>query len=288
MVTDVGGAFNNETGDAAISVGLSTAVAIGITQLQPCPTCDGDAVFNDGVRDGICNGGERNGLSCDANGTNPTFGSTSFDCRASLFIGQPLPPRTLNLTTGSATLSDTATTGAAACGLGGALNCHCAVCSGDTTIPCNTDAECTAAGAGTCSSDGTAGTERLPNDCIDDAFVCSDSGDGIHGQCAGKTDSFCDGVTRPDGTGFLMCATNADCDILASECGGSGCGQCTLASQRPCFLPTIRANGSADRVSPLLVGVNCVAPSELGSINTAVGLPGPQRNSIRFSVTRTP
>ena len=63
--------------------------------------------------------------------------------------------------------------------------------------------------------------------CTCDDDVCSS------GTClAGPTETFCDGVVRQNGRGFLQCNTVADCAAV-------GAGNCTITHKRPCFDDTI-------------------------------------------------
>ena len=106
------------------------------------------------------------------------------------------------------------------------LSCPCGRCSGDNTIPCNANADCT--GFGTCTN--TAGAVQ-PNQCDDG--LCSPSGGG-EGECAGNAvlDKYCDGVTRSNGEGFLQCQGNPDC--LPSNIGVAA-GNCTLRNDASVF-----------------------------------------------------
>lgn len=285
VIGSVTGTANAGTGESTSTTSQRSVVSTGITQTHPCATCDGDTTANDGSRDGVCSDGPDGGNPCDANSGAGTFGPTSYDCTGGgVNVSGAGLNIALNLTTGTDTLSDTATTGAAACGPGNVLDCQCAVCSGDSTVPCNTDADCAAVSAGTCSSDGS-GVARLPNSCVADGFVCTDTGDGIHGECASTVDNFCDGVTHPDGSGYLACDTDADCNALNAECGGS-CGTCSQSRNRACFLPDIVVSGHPSQDTTTVAGNFCVAGlgSSGSSINTAAGLAGPARIAIDFEL----
>src|SRR5262249_23777734 len=78
----ISGTFDQATGTSAGNAAALWEVYNGITIATPCPRCVGDAFPNDGVSDGSCSSGLRNGLACDGNGRSPepTFGVTSLDC----------------------------------------------------------------------------------------------------------------------------------------------------------------------------------------------------------------
>ncbi|MFP6626422.1 MAG: hypothetical protein VCA74_05100, partial [Deltaproteobacteria bacterium] len=152
-------------------------------------------------------------------------------------------------------------------------SCACRQCSGDTTMPCNSNADCQAVNAGSCNSLAGAGNYG-PNGCENN--TCQDTtGDGVQGECAtGPDDAFCDGVVKANGKGFLQCATAADCD--SSSIGVDG-GQCTLLYRRSCFLDPIIAVGQPHPSTPVGVAVLCIPPTANAGINGVAGLPGPGR-----------
>jgi len=282
LAVDVTGTINNESGAAAIALDLRGDVFIGISHQQPCPLCSGDATANDGVRGGVCNGGTRNSLACDANGQDATWGPTSLDC----------PPDPMNLVSGAGLVTNL-TLGDASVSLPfstpcdfplAAMSCACALCSGDTTVACIDDAECAAIGAGTCSA--SVGLFRKPSDCTPDPAICNDIGGGI-GECpVGPDDSFCGGVVRASGEGFIPCSTDADCEPVFP-----GSGACDSVVRRRCFPNPITAMGAAHPSLPVLVDAVCVPPPAAdmmppSSIWGAVGLPGPKRVIRSFVLNR--
>jgi len=113
----------------------------------------------------------------------------------------------------------------------------------------------------------------LPNQCAGNG-VCGDAGDG-RGLCEeGPTDRFCNGILKSDGSGFISCLGNADCDPGTI---GLEAGDCTLVAGRPCFFETITATGEPNPSAPLGSAVFCIPPTSNGGINTVAGLPGPGR-----------
>ncbi|MBC8291774.1 MAG: hypothetical protein H8E45_01265 [Proteobacteria bacterium] len=274
IATDYSGTANNESGSADIAVMLRSVVHTGITVSQPCPNCQGDTTFDDGAKDGTCSGGPGDGLSCDTQAEDATFGPVSLDC----------PPDPLANVTGQGLIIDlSATSGNATMNYENqcdaplnAFNCACGVCSGDTTFPCRNNTECSDSGLGTCTAFG-AGTARKPNGCAD--AVCSpDPADPGMGVClAGPSVTNCDGAIKANGLGYIGCSTDFDCDQLASECPNNDCGNCTLVEDRSCFLDPIVLSGVADPDNPLLATTFCIPPAASVSINNATGLPGPGR-----------
>jgi hypothetical protein len=277
FISELDGVADLGTSQSNTTIRMSTKVYLGISQSRPCPTCEGDGpVLNDGVLDGTCNGGARDGLACDANGKHPTFGPVSYSC---------LPEDNQNISGSGLSITLGLTDGAVSLPFGttcdapfGAYPCACAVCSGDTTLPCNLDAECAAVGAGTCSSKGS-GASRAPNSCSDG--IC-----GSDGQCAaGPDDNYCDGLIRANGLGIITCQTDADCDALSSECPGGDCGSCNLSSRRSCFTDPITLSGSATQNGADLVSTFCVPPGSNSGVNLAAGTPGPGALTTNFTFT---
>ena len=126
------------------------------------------------------------------------------------------------------------------------------VCTGDPSVTCTTNTDCSGPGG----------------PCV-----------GIDGECLlGPTGSFCDGVLRGNGAPFVACITNADCD--SSDCGsGTGlglglCGDCTASVTRACYLDPVVAIGQADPETPVGVAAFCIGRTSNPAINGVTGLPG--------------
>jgi hypothetical protein len=278
------GTYNIDSGAASLGVTLRSIVhLIPLPDLlDPCPVCQGDVAAGDGVADGTCDGGLNHGSSCDAGGANSFFpapggDAVSLDCFpdpmsnvSGLALAIDLDP----LTTGTASLPFTVPCDAPL----GHLDCPCAVCSGDPSIACSSDAQCGALGAGTCSVSGLAGALRIPNSC--DTLDCNPTTTPPYapdGSCdVGPFDDFCDGITRPDGQGMIHCLTNTDCAVWP------GAGSCTMTERRECFSDPIVATGSgaSDPISPRMVAVMCLPPTATPWVNVPYGYPGPGRISL--------
>ena len=278
------GTGNVDTGSGTINLPLNEIIYLGDSLLSPCPLCLNDPTPADHVRGGICAGGENNGESCDAQAYNSTFppptgGLYSLDCfpLAGADISDGGLPLNIVLTTGETTLESDLP--CAAEGPLAELNCPCLVCSGDFDIACDSHEDCSAVGAGTCSSSGD-GEQVRPNACADG--VCVDSG-GNDSFCAtGPDDTWCDGLTRPDGGGLVGCGQNADCTPLII---GVDAGTCTLIERRACFPETITSDGNAHPFFPVAAGTYCSPATAATSVNTAAGLPGPGRLTLQTLLT---
>jgi len=266
---DVTGTWNLDSGDGELHLPLEQTTTLSTTLLTPCPTCDGDDVLNDGVRNGTCNGGKNAGQPCDTQQVDlslpaPGGGGYSLDCYPSgpaIVTGLLI---NVNYTTGTHQLD-----AVVPCGTGGSELCHCGGCLGNYDLPCNTNADCGADGPCGVNS----ATNPRPNQCTD--LTCTSLGEG-QGECqGGPTRTFCDGLLRADGTGLVNCNTNADCATFEAN-QGVPMGLCTLVELRSCYPDSIVVNGVPDVASPLIVAADCIARSPINpGANLVAGYPGP-------------
>jgi len=306
---DITGTMDPDTGDAEVDINLRAKVHLGIQQTQPCPICIGDLKAQDGVSDGVCFGGLGNGNACDVHAVDATFAAPpnglSMDC---------VPSPGQNVSGAGLSLSPSLSTGPVSLPFGTPcdsplqeLACACAVCSGASTLPCNSNAECDLGecvgsvcannaeyscstnadcNKGACASSG-AGDSRYPNGCSD--LTCTPIGDGL-GECqAGDTSdvtSFCDGQLRANGQPYLTCAVNSDCSSLDPVCNDGDCGACTVTTVRTCFVDPIALNGVADPIEPIGVSAFCIPPTSNVSVNAATKLPGAGRAIVQLELLR--
>ena len=279
---DITGTYDPDTGDFEQSISLRAVIHTGIALNKPCPVCAGDPVAKDGLKQGTCQGGTRNGLGCDVQGFDATFAAgegLSLDCVPAPLqniTGQGLALN-LDLTTASVSLPFNTN-----CDF--PLNselCACAVCSGDASQACNSDAECEATQSGSCSSAG-GGAARQPNACDD--LTCTPIG-GDKGLClAGPDVKACDSVIRANGSGYVLCESDSECQVGAI---GFDAGKCTDVQTRPCFLNPIAASGTPDPDQAVMVASFCVPPTSSTGVNSATGLPGPSRVTVELGIDRT-
>jgi len=242
---DVFGTANVDLGAGQLTARLKTVVYLGPDTKNPCPTCGGkcsndssvfcnrtadciggtcnlDPVHDDDLRGGFCTDGANIGLACDVSAVNTTFpafvdppsgGGYSLDCLPN--TGQNISGAGLliNLTqsTGTSTLN-----ALMPCGEGTEDLCPCLQCSGDTSIPCNTNAECVGQ-QGSCSQ---AAAARCSNN--------TDCASANVGPCSGGHCllSFA-----------TLCVTNTDCQnqavgiCIASACTSFGGGTQPVPNQ---------------------------------------------------------
>ncbi len=305
---DLVGTVNLQTGSVEASAFLRFRVHLGIQLAKPCPRC-GAVAQNPEVGDTFtCDGGPRNGQTCTVDGVSPAFGGTSFDC----------PPDAVSNVTGAGLAIDLArlSTGAqvrdAVIPCGGSLSalhpdngggvcldtfaacssnadclrcsgdptvvcsgngdctgngtcaaapeqpiacgvyCHCGFCDSDPDQPCNTDADCDA--GETCAQGAGANQQLQGNKCTD--LAC---GLGGFEQCCSNDDPSCVNPTAKDGKctlqSFRSCNNNVDCSSQSA-------GTCTLTN-RPCFENRIARTGTP---SPL--GAYCTSDPAVGACTT--------------------
>lgn len=290
FASDVTGTLEFETGEGDVTLDLRATVFTGLGKDAPCPLCVNDTTPQDGQRDGTCLGGPDDGESCDVHSFDETFGATSLDCGLSTgsnISGTGLVVD-LGLTTGTATMTFDNDCDSGASG----NDCACGMCSHDSTQVCQNDADCDALSSGsTCTAKGSSGADRKPNACnthmaVD--FQCNDdAGLEERGSCSGSGpfDSYCDGFTRANGTGFITCGSDTDCDNFAAASDlVDDAGNCSLVQVRSCFKNPISISGAPTPVdttqkiedqSTLLAGTFCLAPTINSGLNGTVGSPGP-------------
>jgi len=241
----------------------------------------------------VCLGGPNSGGICDVQAFDPTFAKQaddvglSTDCPPNpmLALDPPGVQISLDLSTGTTALATSMPCDAPL----GTLDCWCGACSGDVTQPCTSNTDCTMTGTGTCTKGN--GVARQPNDCSDlTCVVSADEPAGSNrGRCNNPADTYtyCNGVVRADGRGYIQCTDDTDCDV--ADCNPAtpevdGCGDCALSERRPCFLDPIEAVGETDTIQPFLVSTFCVPPQQNNGVNGSKGLPGPGRIGTEMSV----
>lgn len=283
LENDITGSVDPDAGEVEQNISLRAVIYTGNALDKPCPVCVGDPTPQDGQSDGTCEGGARNGQSCDVQGFDATFannGGVSLDCPP--LSGQKVTGNglalNLDLTTGSASLPFNVPCDYLSYPT---FKCACAVCSNDPARACDSNAECTA--PGTCTSPG-AGQPRQPNACSD--LTCTDVGDGV-GQCAnGPAVKYCDGIVRANGRGYLTCEDDTTCQNSAIGTPGQA-GDCILVEPRSCFLDPIAAAGTPDPDRAIMVAAFCVPPTGSTSVDAGTGLPGPSRIAVELGIDRT-
>lgn len=281
----VTGTFDSASGaSAGTGAVIMRSYVGGATVAQPCPICTGDVTLNDGVSDGYCSGGARNGQPCDANqrATFPTQGPTSLDCPpspATIVATTPLSFTTSNETAVGLTVDASSPN----CNGAPGKKCLCATCSLDSSITCSSNADCTLAGAGVCTN--PAGEPRRPNSCYEDTAApgstpCFDAGhpgDGAGGCIQGPMDGRCAMDT------FRNCGSDLDCPATNDRC---------ISSLRPCYAgyegnvgDTVTALGRHDAprngAGPMtLAAVFCHGATTNNLVNLVLGIPGPARFAV--------
>lgn len=237
---DVTGTWDVEAGSGTFTLDERLLVHLGATTLAPCPTCDGDVTPGDGVRDGTCNGGQSPGLGCDAQASDPTYplpggGFYSIDCLPSVGSNITGPGMIIahTETTGTSTLASTLPC------TGEAGSCPCAVCSGNTSVGCSSDAEC-AALPGICAGAPNGGGLACESN--------SDCASADVGPCLG-------GILKCAKKTSLSCATNNDClgqsvgPCNDQTCSSVGLGQQTQQNQCDFGICTVDGSGEGQCAS---------------------------------------
>jgi hypothetical protein len=232
-----------------------------------------DPIANDGVRGGTCFKGRNPDLSCDIDAPNTSFpapggGGQSLDCFPKVGLNVSGAGLKIDIIQTTDLQSVTA---AVPCGSPPDTPriCPCGLCSTEITTTCRSNADCP--GGGTCEALGT--SAAFPNSCA--GGNCSDTGDGIEGECTTGPDiPSCDGIVRANGNGFIQCTNNSEC---ALESIGSDAGACTLLKRLDCFLDPLNSQGVAHPTSPIGAAIFCIAKTSNSGINSTAGLPGPGR-----------
>lgn len=285
--TDISGTANPDAGSTELSLDLRAKVHNGVSQTQPCPVCDGDTTPQDGVKNGTCIGGARNGQTCDIQAFDLNYSPTDVDT-PTVGLSLDCPPSAAQNISGTGLVIDLPlTTGSTILPFGdkcdgviNTLDCVCGVCSHDNTVPCNGDATCDALSSGSVCGKGSSGANREPNSCT--GYTCTDIGPDDRGQCADLQKS-CSGAVRANGDGIIACAVNADCDAFITGsgdeadwvCPNDDCGDCTLQKPRSCFLNPIQVSGTPDVDNPVMAGLFCLPPTTNSGVNSSTGSPGP-------------
>jgi hypothetical protein len=282
----VSGTANVETGEAVTVANLLSRVHSSPSTDTPCPTCTGDGAINDGVAGGVCSGGPRNGLACDASGfvpDRPDFGSTSLDCPPDpISIIATLP---IDLSNSTGTVSKAVTAASPNCSGAPGAKCVCDTCNNANAEPCDSNADCPISGGnpgicggrrciggtndgGPCNNNsacpnggacGRPGEPTRPNACVDDTTTpgvdgtkCVDApplGDN-RGACPeGPLTGVC---AASSGHGQRSCSNANECCDDPPTCASDPpvAGECVIGN-RLCFLDnglggSIVAQGQAD------------------------------------------
>lgn len=308
----VTGTANFETGETNSIVNLLSHVYTGLQTDKPCATCVGDPTPNDGVRGGLCSGAgtPRDGLACDVNGTSPVpaFGGTSLDCPPA--PGGNIANLTIAINSTTASVVRTLSSANPNCPGAPGKKCFCDTCNNAAAQACSTNADCPTSGG----NPGICGGKRCSGG-VNAGAPCSVSGDCTGGTCdrpgqptqpnaclgsgcqdlepVGDNEGVCaDGpssLTCAPPEQYRGCTSAADCP-LTNEC---------QSSPRECYLDNgviggvLRADGVADAPvgdasHPLLAAIFCVAPTSSASVNSASGLPGPARLTLRGTANARP
>ena len=277
-------------GKGASEVHLISSVYNGLGATNPCPKCNGDVTARDGLAQGTCAGGARDGLPCDTAGLNVYFGATSLDCPpASAGNIGDLRVNFKPATTGTTTLGTDRP-----CTATGGVPCFCNTCPTAASEPCNTNADCPGGlrcGGKRCLSGTKQGTPCANNsECPSSSCAVpgtptqqsaclgapcelnpSDPTNPTDGICPeGPTDRAC--TLEP----YRGCSADVDCNPPpAGNCADCLPDQICTTVPRQCFVDPIVRTGTPGTRDSIVAATFCLPPTRSASINNVAGLPGP-------------
>lgn len=267
------GTLDSATGEISAAMNLKLRMYLGILQAQPCPRCGKVADQPKVGQQYTCEGGALPGAACTVDAVSPAFGGTSYGCPPSLggnITGSGLAMRLGELTTGASTRTaqfpcanffftqnplkpgtlPKCTDKTAAADPVCTSNADCMRCTGEPTIACTNDGQCS--GKGSC--------EQAPEQPVTCGYWCH------CGFCDNDPNLPCfetgecpDGQTCVAGTGSSG-ANNSpqskpnDCGMdkficgmeNSAECANTIIGRCSLESFRMCTVgsDTCETNGA--------------------------------------------
>ncbi|MBI3767626.1 MAG: hypothetical protein HY271_03905 [Deltaproteobacteria bacterium] len=264
ITAPITGTVDIEAGSTANVIQLLSRVHVGPTVDKPCPTCDS----------GVCHGGPHDTNACVVSGVSPLFGNVSFDCPPSPATDVGNLPISLAYSTGTQTLTLSASNpDCSASGYSGS-KCFCDTCNDAAAEPCTSNADCVVFGATICGGKrclggpnaGVACTSNpdCPTTCnggLNDGAACTVASQCPMGACPAAC-SLPGLRTKPNDCNGSTCSPVSTCvggcnDFLtcngAFHCvGGSNVdGLCTVDSECP--------GGTCDEQCP---GGACVLANE--------------------------
>ncbi len=253
------GTLDLVTGELHYNYDLISHVYVGLSIGHPCPTCDNDPGFDDGMLDGTCNGGEQNGSPCDADATSQQFGKTSFNCfpPTAAAIGD-LKISFVDAQTGSKSISTSASSPSCTANGVTGQKCFCDTCNDAAAEVCASDADCPPGGicgglrcvVGSTTPGLACTTEGTNTDAL-----CGQVGAGAcvpgscpAGNCVGGPSA---GASCNDGTDCGSCIAGphpgGPC-LTDDECGGT-CGRPGEATRpNACNGPCTAGGGAGDAI----------------------------------------
>ena len=307
------GTANAATGEAQASATLHSWINLGIQLDRPCPTCGTVDEAPVPGAEFTCGGGPNDGESCTVDAVSPVFGGVSYDCPPHFSIaigGNGVTTRFASITTGTTTrtaqipcgnpafkANNPLTPGSAPkctdrIGPGDPVcstNADCRRCTGDPTVACASNAECT--GKGSCGEAPdqpvTCGYWCHCGFCNDNPDLpCIESADCPDGQqcvagtggiqsenhaqqkpndCSGADKHICGLLDEEEcataKTGRCSLQPYRNCTAGSTTCEDNSGGTCIL-SPRSCFEPRITRSGDP---SPL--GVYCAYENKACTTN---------------------
>ncbi len=228
------GTLNVDSGESQISMHSKLVYYLGASVTRPCPTCSGvcdnaptacDAdsdcdpghacVFDtpgDGIANGICVAGRRNGLPCDVASSNSSLPARPGEAGGSGYSLDCLPNLGVNVsgtgldasrvvTTGSVSLSATVP-----CGFDLSESCACGSCTNHEQTQCTSNSDCSS----------------FANYCtLNPSITCSTNSDCTRrGTCGMHL-----GIPRCSNDTELSCTSNSDCrfEVSVGNCAASTC-----------------------------------------------------------------
>lgn len=232
---DIFGTANVDDGSSSVTADLRTQVFLGLSTVDPCPSCGGvcqgapgttcafdedcgsgvclmDEIANDGLRGGVCLDGEDDGKSCDVNAFNTSFPARSGAAGGIGYSLDCFPEVGKNVSGAGLRIGLTQATGqqelgfGLACGNNPAILCACRQCSADPSVPCSANSDC-ADQQGSCS------LVSSQSCTVDDECASVNAGTcnlGLGGRC--------------NGAFTLRCSVDEDCQgVDGGVCNASTC-----------------------------------------------------------------
>jgi hypothetical protein len=224
ITAPVTGTVDVEGGTTSTTIQLLSSVYTSPTLNKPCPTCES----------GVCHGGLHDGATCVVNGTSPPFGAVSFDCPPNPGANVGKVSTTRNYSTGTQTVSLSATNPNCRDPVFSGDKCFCDTCNNLAGTLCSSNADCVLVGATVCGGKRCLGGVNPGAPCANNS-ECPGTGGGcgVAGE-ATRPNACNDGTCSSTMTCVGGCNNFLDC-TGAFKCvgGGNDAALCTVDSECP-------------------------------------------------------